>query len=139
MRRNVFSLAIAASLTLGFPATAAPEQASFRLFGVVHTICRVNFAGEGQVTANRIDFGSVEQQCNSRTGFRVTMVHPANLQGATFVIGDRRVPLSPGNETVIIDENHPIFTAQAAELDLGAANSAPPVLSFRVEAKGVVY
>lgn len=138
MRKLLVSL-IAVMLPLGSPVTAETQRASFRLGGTVHTICRVSFGGEGQVAQNRIDFGAVQQLCNSRTGFRVTMMHPANMEGATFTIGGRRVPLSQGNETVIIDENHPIFTAQAAELDLGSASSAPPALSFRVEPKGVVY
>lgn len=138
MHKPIIATVLAAA-ALSFPASAATERASFRLTSTVHTICRVNFGSEASADDGRIAFGMVEQLCNSRTGFRVTLVHPVNMQGASFMMGSRRVPLSAGNETVIIDENHPVFNVAAAELDLGDARQDVPALSFRVEPKGPVY
>ena len=139
MYKTVVTCAIVGSLALALPAAAATERASFRLSATVHTICQVSFGSDAQIADGRIEFGLVRQLCNSRNGFRVTMIHPAGLRNATFIIGGRRVPLSLGNETVIIEENHPTFITQPAKLDLGATHATPPTLSFRIEAKGVVY
>ena len=135
------SILVTALITAGlsFPASAAAERATFRISSTVHTVCRVGFGSEAETSANRIHFGAVEQLCNNRAGFRVTMTHPTNMQGAAFFIGGHRVPLSPGNETVIIDESHPIFSIQTATLEMGDAQETPITLSFRIEPKGPVY
>ena len=138
MHRPIFVTALMAAV-LSFPVSATTERARFRLTSVVHTVCRIGFGSEAAASGNHIDFGAVEQVCNNRAGFRVTMTHPANLQGAAFLIGGRRVPLSAGNETVIIDENRPTFLVQNAALDLGEAQPMPGSLAFRVEPKGPVY
>ena len=137
MKRSV-ALSIAAVTMFSISASAATERASFRLAGTVHTICRVSFSGTGQASQNSIDLGNVEQLCNSRNGYRVVMQHPANLGQAVLVIGTRRIPLSPGNETVIINENHPVFASQTAQLEIASTQSVP-ALSFRIEPKGAIF
>jgi hypothetical protein len=126
-------------ITGALPANAT-ERANFRVSGIVHTVCRLDIAGSSSVrNTGFIDFGTFTQLCNAKSGFRVIMQHPTNMGGATLMIDGRAVPLSSGNETIIVDSSQPIFKVSDAQLDV--RNTTTPVhsLSFRIEPKGAVY
>lgn len=129
-----------AATAVGSSVNASSERAGFRLSAVVNTVCRLELPGastgsNGQV----IDFGSFYQLCNSRNGYRVVMRHPANLEGATLFWDGRAVPLSPGNETVIADENHAASKYSDVRLDVRGVDVPISSLSFRIDPKGSVY
>jgi hypothetical protein len=120
--------------------SAATEQGNFRMSGVVSTVCRLEFAGPAASNAdNVIDFGSFFQLCNARNGYRVTMLHPANMEGATLFWDGHAVPLSAGNETVIADENQAAVKQSDVRLDVRGVGVAVHSLSFRIEPKGSVF
>jgi len=121
-------------------AAANQESAQFRLSGIVRTVCRLEFSGFGTPQGQGlIDFGAFTQLCNARSGYRVTMQHPANMTGAVLMIDGRAVPLSSGTETVIADENHAAFRTSNAQLDVRGVAVPLTNLSFRIDPKGAVY
>jgi hypothetical protein len=133
--------ALLLSASIAQPLGAAnQESAQFRLSGIVHTICRLEFSGYGTPQdEGLIDFGAFTQLCNARSGYRVTMQHPANMTGAVLMIDGRAVPLSNGTETVIADENHAAFRTSNAQLDVRGVTVPLTNLSFRIDPKGAVY
>lgn len=142
MRKTILLLGTMclAATAVGSSVNASSERAGFRLSAVVNTVCRLELpgastGGNGQV----IDFGSFYQLCNSRNGYRVVMRHPANLEGATLFWDGRAVPLSPGNETVIADENHAASKYSDVRLDVRGVDVPISSLSFRIDPKGSVY
>lgn len=142
MKKN--QILIASAIAVLGAAVSAPvlaeERAGFRMSGVVQTICRLEFSNSIRPGGEDvINFGSFTQLCNARSGYRVTMSHPANMGGATLLLDGRSVQLSDGNETIIVDEGHPVFKTSSARLDI--SNVAAPVnsFSFRIEPKGATY
>lgn len=128
-----------AAATLATSLSAASESASFRMSGVVRTICRLEFPGATAPQADVIDFGSFYQLCNASGGYRVTMRHPSNMEGATLFWDGRAVPLSAGNETVIADENQAAVKYSDVRLDLRGVSAPVHSLSFRIDPKGSIY
>ena len=128
-----------ATFTLSAPVIAR-DTASFRFSGIVRTVCRMEFSGYQSPRINGIvDFGTVMQLCNNRQGYRVVMQHPTNMGGATFVLDGQAIPLSNGNETVIVDSARPAFKLGSAQLDVSNVNVPVQSLSFRIEPKGAVF
>ena len=133
-----FCCLVAPSFATGL--SAASESASFRMSGVVRTICRLEFpAPNAAQSGDVIDFGSFYQLCNAQGGYRVTMRHPANMEGATLFWDGRAVPLSPGNETVIADENQAAVKYSDVRLDVRGVSAPVHSLSFRIDPKGSIY
>jgi hypothetical protein len=126
--------------SVAIPAAASPESGSFRLSGIVRTICRLEFSAYG-VPQDKgvIDFGAFTQLCNAQSGYRIIMQHPANMTGAVLKIDGRSVQLSSGNETVIADENQAAFRTSNAQLDIRGTATPLTNLSFRIDPKGAVF
>jgi hypothetical protein len=136
----MLSLFCIASTAFGSGLSASSERAGFRMTAFVSTVCRlelpgINTGANGQI----IDFGSFYQLCNARNGYRVTMRHPANMEGATLFWDGRAVPLSPGNETIIADESHAASKFSEVRLDVRGVDVPLNSLSFRIDPKGSVY
>ncbi len=122
-----------------FQANAA-ERGVFRIGGIVPTVCRLDIGGAAPAQSGTVlNLGSFKQVCNSKAGYRVIMQHPANMVGAALTIDGRVVPLSTGNETVIVDENRPVFKVSDAQLDMRNVTFPLNTLSFRIEPKGAIY
>jgi hypothetical protein len=119
--------------------SATTESASFRMSGVVRTVCRLELPAPAAQASDVIDFGSFYQLCNSRNGYRVTLTHPTNLEGATLFWDGRAVPLSPGNETVIADENQAAMKYSDVRLDVRGVSAPVHSLSFRIDPKGSTF
>jgi hypothetical protein len=137
MRKSLLLLSTLMLVPLAaIPAAAtSQETANFRLSGIVHTVCRLEFSGYGTPQGSGvIDFGAFTQLCNANSGYRITMQHPANMTGAVLMIDGRSVPLSSGTETVIADENHAASRTSNAQLNVPLTN-----LSFRIDPKGAIY
>lgn len=134
---GLFCVAAATPGSVGL--AAASKQSSFRMSAVVRTVCRLELPAPAVQTSSVIDFGSFQQVCNARNGYRVTLTHPANLQGATLFWDGRAVPLSLGNETVIADENQAAIKFSDVRLDLSGADAPVHSLSFRIDPKGATY
>jgi hypothetical protein len=142
MRKSLLlvSALLLAPLSAISPATAAQETANFRLSGIVHTVCRLEFSQyEAPRETGVINFGAFTQLCNANSGYRITMQHPANMTGAVLMIDGRSVPLSSGTETVIADENHAASRISNAQLDARGVDVPLTNLSFRIDPKGSVY
>jgi hypothetical protein len=142
MRKSLLLLsALLLAPLVAIPAAAtSQETANFRLSGIVHTVCRLEFSGYGTPQNNGvIDFGAFTQLCNANSGYRITMQHPANMTGAMFMIDGRSVPLSNGTETVIADENHAASRTSNAQLNMRGVDAPLTNLSFRIDPKGAVY
>lgn len=141
MRRLITSgvlLAVCAA-TPAF-AAAVSEVANFRFTAVVKTVCRLEFANMAVPQSDDVvDLGQLTQLCNSRAGYRVTMVHPTNMGGATLMLDGRSIPLSNGNETIIVDENRPKLQVSDAALFLNDSETPLSTLSFRIEPKGAIF
>lgn len=120
-------------------ANAQPITARLRVQGVVRTICDVEFNGSAvAVSSNRVDLGQMLQSCNNSEGYRIVVQHPSGLTNASIEIDGTAVPLSSGNETVIVDANEPDYRISAASLNAPNATQLA-TLSFRIEPKGGVF
>lgn len=131
----IAALIVAASAA---PASAANlERESFRLSAIVPTVCNVSFGGTVNAAGNDvIDLGNVSELCNDRHGFRITMSHGAELQGAQLIVDGRAIDLSNSGQTVIVDENQPMQRVQSLQLRVDGAVTQMPNLFFRIEPKG---
>jgi hypothetical protein len=138
--RFVFLAACATAVLAPSASWSTPDVSSFRFTGVVKTICRLEMDNVAQYRSQDVvDFGQVVELCNNRAGYRITMQHPANMQGAIFRLNGEEIPLSAGTETVIVDQNRAAFRLSDAELDLGAVDTPLTSLSFRIDPKGAIY
>lgn len=139
MNKRMLILLACAPLVL--PASAiAMERGTFRLRATVKTVCRVEFSGlGGQVRDGAIDLGAMTRLCNDRGGYRLILQHAPGMAGTMFVIDGQAVPLSAGTETVLLDENHPVFKISSASLALRDGAGSIPSLSFRIEPKGQIF
>lgn len=140
-KKSLLIPAFLLSVGAAVPAAAASQEtASFRLSGIVRTVCRLEFSGYGTPQSDGvIDFGAFTQLCNAGSGYRITMQHPSNMTGAVLMIDGRAVPLSSGTETVIADENHAVVKTSNASLDVRGVGFPLTNLSFRIDPKGAVY
>lgn len=131
----IAALIVAAS---SVPAQAANmERESFRLSAVVSTVCNVSFAGTAAQTQNGlIDLGNFSELCNDRHGFRITVSHGNELNGAEFLVDGRLVALSSSGHTVLVDENEPMERIQSLQLRVNGSLTEMPNLFFRIEPKG---
>jgi hypothetical protein len=142
VRKSIFLFGSFCLMTASFGTSlsAASERSGFRLAAVVNTVCRLELPGAGTAQSNDvIDFGSFYQLCNARNGYRVTMRHPANMEGAILFWDGRAVPLSPGEETVIADENRAAMKYSDVRLDVRGVDASASSFSFRIDPKGLVY
>lgn len=132
---------LGASMMMAPQAIYAEQAAtSFRIGGIVRTICKVEFSNPAPiVTAGVVEFGNMTELCNQRDGYRLIMHHPEGMEGARFEIGGREVELSSGTETVLVDSSHPSFRVSEARLELAGGDSDPTALYFRVEPRGSIY
>lgn len=135
--RKVLTVALmAAAITV--PAHAASmERATFRLSAIVPTVCRVAFAGTAaQPESGLVDLGNFSELCNDRHGFRITMSHGSDLNGAELIVDGRSIPLSASGQTLIVDENQPMERVQSMQLRVNGTLTELPNLSFQIEPKG---
>lgn len=118
--------ALAAVFALAAPGVQAGDGArsastSIGIRGFVPIICRVQMnigfgvAGEDGV----VPLGQANEFCNSGSGYRVTMTHPANLQNAAVIVDGLRVPLSPSGATVVSDVHHAAIRNVQLAIDPG--------------------
>lgn len=140
--RALFTSGLLLAVCAATPAFAAvvSEVANFRFTAVVKTVCRLEFANMSAPQSDDIvNLGQLTQLCNSRNGYRVTMVHPTNMGGATLMLGGQSIPLSNGNETVIVDANRAALQVSDAQLYLNDSDAQLNSLSFRIEPKGAIF
>lgn len=140
--RTLFTSSLLLAVCAATPAFASvvSQVASFRFTAVVKTVCRLEFANMAAPKSDDIvDLGQLTQLCNSRNGYRVTMVHPTNMGGATLMLGGQSIPLSNGNETVIVDANRAALQVSDAQLFLNHSDAELGSLSFRIEPKGATF
>jgi len=131
--------AFAVLATSGVAASAEPVSTAIQIRGVVPTICRVEFSQPAVASANGVvALGSMGQLCNQIGGYRVIMQHPSGMGAATVTIDGETVALSAGNETVLVDVDHPAERTSTVSINL-AGQALPGALSFRAEPKGATY
>lgn len=140
--RTLFTSGLLLAVCAATPAFAAvvSQVANFRFTAIVKTVCRLEFANMAAPQSDDVvDLGQLTQLCNSRNGYRVTMVHPTNMGGSTLMLGGQSIPLSNGNETVIVDANRAALQVSDAQLHLNHSDTPLSSLSFRIEPKGAIF
>ncbi len=132
----MLGLSIAA---IPFCARAEPARSAFTMRGTVPTICRMDFDVPVARAApdGVIDLGPYTEQCNRRDGYRVVVSHAAGMQAAIELDGIV-MPLSTGDNTVLVDVSLPGYRTGVARIMLSTGSIPPGDLSFRVEPKGSV-
>ena len=122
-------------------AKAEPAITQIEIRGIVPTICRVEFnQPAAPVSDNVVELGQMLQFCNNMEGYRIVVVHPDGLQGATLTVDGEQVPVTSGSETVLVDSDHPVYRHSDVRLQLASASTDNlPALSFRIEPKGMIF
>lgn len=110
---------------------------SFQFQARVPLVCWVRLSESAGVADEdgMINLGLAREFCNAPRGYRVIMQHAENLEGAAFIRGGVRIPLSASGETVLSDTNMPNLESATALLDLGDHPERFNALAFRIEAK----
>ena len=137
MRRKILTAVLLTAVTAGPAIAADMERAVFRLSAIVPTVCHISFGGMATPAQNGlVDLGNFAEVCNDRQGFRITMSHGSELDGAELIIDGRTVPLSVSGQTIIVDEDQPMARTQSVQLRVNGMLTEVPNLAFRIEPKG---
>lgn len=131
---------------VGFVALAAPAVAiapgveiassrfSIGLVGYVPVICRAtveaNMVGTQEGVAS---LGSLNEFCNSPTGYKVYADHSSSLADANLVVDGHKVPLDGTGSTLISSSEGAAIESRDLSLEL-PENVEGGSLSFRIEA-----
>lgn len=132
-----------AALLVGMGASAqadAPGNRSsttIRLRAVVPIICHVRTPAPTGVIAEdgTADLGTASEFCNAPRGYRVTVRHPANLEGAAILKDGERIPLSAGGETILTESRRPDIRTVRLAVETGEAPELFTYISFNIEAR----
>lgn len=137
------ALATLIALSTGIsPAVAFDADASavFRISGTVRTICRVQFDSASAIIADdSVDFGRMTEFCNNAEGYTIVIDTPNQLAGATLYVDGVAKPLSDGGTTVVVDSSVPNWQRRSISIDLEGKDPGAASVSFRAQAKGLVY
>ena len=137
------ALATLIAITTGsYPAFAfdADSSAVFRITGTVRTICRVQFDNASATIADdRVDFGRMTEFCNNAEGYTIVIDTPNQLAGATLYVDGVAKPLSASGTTVVVDSSVPNWQRRSISIDLEGNDPGTANVSFRAQAKGLVY
>jgi hypothetical protein len=141
-RRLASIVAMPLMIFAAAPAVAdAPVGTELRLTAVVPTICQVAF-GSTMVAPNsgEVDLGTMTRFCNDGEGYRVVLHTPQGLNGATFVVGSKRIALSGTGETVVIDSTAPELASESAHIEFAGGTMPEGFnLGISTQPKGMTY
>jgi len=130
---------VALVLPAASPSFAASDSLSFKVTGIVPTICRAEFASSvvpiaGQTT----DLGSISEVCNDWEGYRVTLITPPGVAGSAILDGTT-IPLAANGQTVIVDSNSDADRERHLKLQLAAGSAPIAPVKLTTTPKGVIY
>ncbi len=140
MKMRFAIVSAAALLALNTPAVAsapgvdaASSRYSITLSGFVPVICRAS------VDATMVDaqeglapLGSLNEFCNSPTGYQVYADHSPELDGASLVVDGVAMPLSDAGSTLVSQSDHAAIESRSVSLDLPEGVSTGSI-SFRIQ------
>ena len=147
MARSKSALGIVVAVLATMMNSIAPAVAmnvdgrtQFRISGTVRTICRVQFdTAAAIVEGDNVDFGRMTEFCNNAEGYTVVINTPKQLDGATLYVDGIATPLSESGTTVVVNSTVPNWQRRSITLNLNGNNPAAANVSFRAQAKGLVY
>ncbi|HZV84128.1 MAG TPA: hypothetical protein VFF48_03995 [Brevundimonas sp.] len=129
----VLSTVLAGAATSGQPLSASGAGYTFRIQGFVPVICRATVQGATYAPqAGRIDLGTLDEFCNSPTGYQVWAEHSTSLADAKLVVDGREVSLSRSGKTLISHSGRAATHKRPLALEL-ADRGATGSLSIRVK------
>lgn len=129
----VLSTMLAGAATSGQPLSTAGSGYTFRIHGFVPVICRATVQNANYAPqAGRIELGTLDEFCNSPTGYQVWAEHSTSLAGAKLVVDGREVSLSRSGATMISHSRGAAMVKRPLALQL-TDPSATGSLSIRVK------
>ena len=139
MLRNIFvSVAVLATMVAGTASSGQTLSASgggytFRIQGFVPVICRATVQGATYAPqSGRIDLGTLDEFCNSPSGYQVWAEHSTSLADAKLVVDGREVSLSRSGKTLISQSGQAAMHKRPLALEL-SDRGATGSLSIRVK------
>ncbi|MDE2560656.1 MAG: hypothetical protein KGL48_00280 [Sphingomonadales bacterium] len=104
------------------------------IVGYVPVICRTSVASNIVAPdGNTVQLGTLENFCNSPTGYQVIADYSASLAGATMFVDGNAVTLQSDGSTVVTKSDHASIENHSLALDLPAGEAASGSISFRIE------
>jgi hypothetical protein len=138
MKALVIKAAAAVALLAAIPG-AGFAQAGVSFVGHVPVVCRVELdsAPAAALHAGDNSLGNMNELCNTASGYRLVLDHPAGLIDAFVIIDGQQVPLSAsGTSTVIVDSDVPAERRRPLQLHLAQLPAeAASDFTLRAEAK----
>lgn len=109
------------------------QQFTIGVVGYVPVICRANVdASLVAPVAGTVSLGTLNEFCNSPTGYRVVADYSSALVGSKLVIDGIETPLNEGGSVVISGSDQANIASRAVALQLAKDGQAGS-LSFRIE------
>lgn len=116
------------------PAVAVgAQQFTIGVVGYVPVICRANVdASLVAPVAGTVSLGTLNEFCNSPSGYRVVADYSPALVGSKLLIDGIEAPLSESGSVVISESDQANIASRAVALEL-AKDGQTGSLSFRIE------
>lgn len=129
----VLSTMLAGAAASDQPLSTAGSGYTFRIHGFVPVICRATVQNASYAPqAGRIDLGTLDEFCNSPSGYEVWAEHSTSLAGAKLVVDGREVSLSQSGSTLVSQSQTAAMLKRPLALEL-ADSGATGSLSIRVK------
>jgi hypothetical protein len=112
---------------------AGGSQYTIGVVGFVPVICRANVeATVVSPKAGTVSLGTLNEFCNSPSGYRVMADFSPGLVDAKLVVDGKKLELGSGGSVVVSESSRAAITARNLELQL-PKDGKTGTLSFRVE------
>lgn len=109
-------------------------QFTIGITGVVPIICRTSVSGDTATsTGGTVQLGTLNNFCNSPSGYEVVADYSPNLAGASMIIDGKAILLQNDGSTVVSSSDTPSIDSHSISLDLAADQPADGSISFRIQ------
>jgi hypothetical protein len=122
--------AVLGALALAVPTSSLAAE-GVALSGAAPVVCNADLGGAGQAQSGAVALGSLAEFCNDPGGYEVWIDYPAELAGATLVLGSERLTLTSAGTARVSTVNSPQNRVRPASLE-GAQPTQNLILSIRV-------
>lgn len=103
------------------------------LQGEVGVSCNVRLAtAQAPIQGSLVDLGTMNEFCNSTTGYDVFVDYAPQLAGARLLVDGQAVQLTDAGSLRIDGSDVQGLRSRSVQLDLGTSEATAPALSFRI-------
>lgn len=111
----------------------ASASFGFGLQGDVQVSCNVRLAAaQAPIQGALVDLGTMNEFCNSTTGYDVYVDYAPQLAGARLLVDGQAVQLTDAGSLRIDGSDGQDRKSHQLQLDLGSTGASDPALSFRI-------